>query len=99
MKDMNELFSPDEKMDNVVVMTDEDGNDVEMEWLDTLHYDDRIFVVLLPTCEEDRDSGVIILELDPYEEDFSPIEDDDELNRLFEIFKERNKDQFDFGDQ
>ena len=36
-----------EEEGNVVVLTDPDGNDVEFEHLDTIEYNDEIYVILI----------------------------------------------------
>ena len=41
-----------EELDNLIVLTDEDGNDVSFEFLDLLEYEGEEYVVLLPTDEE-----------------------------------------------
>ena len=88
-----------EELDNVVVLTDEDGNDTEFEWLDTVEMDDNQYVVLLPMEEEEAEEVVILrLERDGEEENFVSVDSEEEINKVFEIFKERNADDFDFVD-
>lgn len=93
-----------EEEDNVVVLNDEDGNEVRFEFLDVVELDDEEYVVLLPITEEgEEDEGeVVILKVedsdDEEEESYVSVEDEDVLNRVFEIFKERFKDDFDFVD-
>ena len=50
----------EEEMDNFVVLTDEEGNEVEFEFLDSVEYGDATYVILLPT----DDNGVLIMELE-----------------------------------
>ena len=50
----NEEMMNDEELDNVIVLTDEDGNDVEFEWLDTVEMNDNTYVVVLPSDEGKR---------------------------------------------
>ena len=53
---------------------------------------------LLPAEGEDTDT-VVILELveeDDDMESYLPVEDEDLLNAIFDIFKEKFSDQFDF---
>ena len=87
-----------EELDNIIVLTDEDGNDVEFEWLDTVEMNDNIYVVVVPT-EEDTDE-VVILKMEKTEDDetFIGLEDEKEINAVFEEFKSRNKEIFDFVD-
>ena len=87
---------------SIVVMTDEDGNDVEFEFIDLVEYEDESYVILLPADDEDEDSGeVVILRLEKSDEDeetesYVGVEDEDVLEAVFNIFKERFKDVFDW---
>ena len=69
-----------EKMenDNIIVLTDEDGTDVEFEFCASIEYEGNEYVVLLPT-----DVGV---------------DDEDVLQKVFDIFKEQAGDEFDFDE-
>lgn len=88
----------DEELDNVIVLTDDEGNDVEFEWLDTIELNDKTYVVVLPT-EDDSDEVVILkIESEEDEDTFVGLEDEDEINEVFEAFKEKNKENFDFED-
>ena len=92
-------MSENEEFDNIVVLTDEDGNDSEFEWLDTIEIDDKQYIVVIPTDDEEAEEVVILrIEVDGEEENFITIDDEDELNKVFDLFKERNKENFDFVD-
>ena len=96
-----------EESDNIIVLNDEDGNEVKFEFLDLVELDDEEYVVLLPVAEEgeEEDGEVVILKLednddeDSEEESYVSVEDEDVLNKVFEIFKEKFKDDFDFVDE
>ena len=95
-----------EELDNIIVLNDEDGNEVKFEFLDLVELDDEEYVVLLPVAEEgeEEDGEVVILKLednddeDSEEESYVSVEDEDILNAVFEKFKEKFKDDFDFVD-
>ena len=92
-----------EELDNIVVLNDEDGNEVEFEFLDLIEDDGEEYVVLLPNDDEDEDAGeVLILKLEDTdsedEESYVSVEDEEVLNKVFEIFKEKFKDEFNFID-
>ena len=92
-----------EELDNIVVLNDEDGNEVEFEFLDLIEYDGEEYVVLLRNDDEDEDAGeVLILKLEDTdsedEESYVSVEDEEVLNKVFEIFKEKFKDEFNFID-
>ena len=102
---MNENYEGEE-LDNIVILNDEDGNEVKFEFLDLVELDDEEYVVLLPvTSEGEEDEGeVVILKLedtddDSEEESYVGVEDEEILNQLFEIFKDKYKDEFNFVDE
>ena len=91
-----------EELDNIIILNDEEGNEVEFEFLDLIEYDGEEYVVLLPT-EESEDAGeVVILKLEDTdsdeEESYVSVDDEEVLNKVFEIFKEKFKDDFNFVD-
>ena len=104
-EDVNNI--PDsEEIDNIIVLNDEDGNEVEFEFLDLIEFDGEQYVVLLPTdeSEEDEEAGeVVILKLEDSEseeeESYVSVDDENILNKVFEIFKEKFKDDFNFIDE
>ena len=96
----------DEELDNIMILNDEDGNEVQFEFLDSVELDDEEYVVLLPVSEEgEEDEGeVVILKLedtdeDSEEESYVGVEDEEILNKVFAIFKEKYKDEFNFVDE
>jgi len=88
-----------EELDNVLVLNDEDGNEVEFEFLDLIEYEGEEYVVLLPVEE---DNEVVILKLEEAEsedeESYVSVEDEEVLNKVFEMFKEKFEDEFNFVD-
>ena len=101
---MEENFN-EEDLDNVIILNDEEGNEVKFEFLDLIELDNEEYVVLLPVTEEgeEEEGEVVILKVedtddDSEEESYVSIEDEDTLNKVFEIFKEKFKDDFDFVD-
>ena len=95
-----------EDLDNIVILNDEDGNEVKFEFLDLVELDEEEYVVLLPVVEEgeeEEEGEVVILKVEDTDEDsdeesYVSVEDEEVLNRVFEIFKEKFKDDFDFVD-
>lgn len=96
----------EEELDNVIVLNDEEGNEVKFEFLDLVELDEEEYVVLLPILENENEEGdgeVVILKLedsedDSEEESYIGVEDEEILAKVFEIFKEKFKDEFDFVD-
>lgn len=88
-----------DELDNTVVLTDEDGNDVEFEFLDIVEVDDKEYVILLPV-EEMENGEVVIFRIEGEGEDESYIglDDEAEAEKVFQAFKEKAKDDFNFAD-
>lgn len=91
--------------DNIIILNDEEGKETRFEFLDLIELDDEEYVVLLPAEEtEGEDAGeVVILKVEDTEEDsedesYVSVEDEEVLNKVFEIFKDKFKDEFDFVD-
>ena len=91
-----------EELDNIIVLNDEEGNEVKFEFLDLIEYEGEEYVVLLPVEEADDAGEVVILKLEDTEsedeESYVSVDDEDILNKVFEIFKEKFKDDFNFVD-
>ena len=95
-----------ENLDNIVILNDEDGNEVQFEFLDSVELEDEEYVVLLPVTDEgEEDEGeVVILKLEDTDDDsegesYVGVEDEEILNKVFAIFKEKYKDEFNFVDE
>lgn len=95
----------DEDLSNIIILSDENGEDVQFEFLDLIEYDSEEYVVLLPVegeMEED-DGEVVILKVEDSgneeEESYVSVDDEETLNAVFEIFKEKFKDEFNFTDE
>ena len=91
-----------EELDDIIILNDEEGNEAEFEFLDLIEFEGEEYVVLLPV-EEAEDAGeVVILKLEDTEsedeESYVSVDDEDVLNKVFEIFKEKFKDDFNFVD-
>lgn len=94
----------DENISNIIVLNDENGNEVQFEFLDLIELDDEEYVVLLPVEEEEDSEGeVVILKVEDTEsedeESYVSVDDEEILNKVFEIFKEKFKDEFNFIDE
>ena len=78
--------------DNIITLNDENGNEVEFEFLDLIPYRQNEYVVLLPIG--DSDGQVVILQLK--EIDDVGVENEFVLETVFTLFKEPNRDFFTF---
>jgi len=92
-----------EELDNIIVLNDEEGNEVQFEFLDLIEYEEEEYVVLLPVEEEEDSEEVVILKVEDTdsdeEESYVSVDDEETLNTVFEIFKEKFKDEFNFIDE
>lgn len=86
---------------NILVLTDEDGNDVSFELLDIIPYEDVNYVVMVP-AEEQENAQVVIFAVEEGEDEendsFATVEDERILNAVYDIFKERFQEVFTFLD-
>lgn len=85
--------------DNIIILNDDDGNEVEFEFLDLIPFRGKEYVVLLPISDEADE--VVILQLegaDDETESYISVDNELTLQAVFEIFKERAKDTFNFVD-
>lgn len=79
--------------ENIIVLNDENGNEIEFEFLDLISYRQKEYVVLLPL--KDFDDQVVILQVEAADEEtenYISVENEFVLNTVFALFKERNKD-------
>ena len=76
-----------------VDLTDEEGNNFKLEYVDELELDGQRYRVFLPTDmdEEDPDYGLILLRVvtEGSEELLDSIDDEEELQRVYEAAMEQ----------
>ena len=102
-EDMNNFNEENEEIDNIIVLNDENGEEVPFEFLDLIELDGEEYVVLLPVEEDEEEADeVVILKLEDTEsedeESYVSVDDEEVLNKVFEMFKEKFKDEFNFVD-
>ncbi|OUP65757.1 DUF1292 domain-containing protein [Pseudoflavonifractor sp. An176] len=82
---MSEDYGPD-----FVTVTDEDGNEFELEHLGTLEYRDNTYMAFVPADmdEDDEDFGLILLRVaeENGEQILADIDDQEELDQVYEQF-------------
>ena len=88
---MREEYGP-----NFVTITDEDGNDIELEYVDALEHNGQTYMAFFPVVEEeeeqeDEEYGLVILKsiLENGEELLSTLDSDEELNEVYDLFMEQ----------
>ena len=88
-----------EEESNILMLTDENGEDVEFEYLDCIEYNGTEYLVLMPADE--NSSEIVILQVEPVDEEnenYLSVSDEKILDAVYNIFKERYKDVLTFED-
>ena len=65
---MSEDFGP-----NFVTLTDDEGNDVELEYVDALEYNGTTYMAFFPVVEEDSEEE----------------ENEEEIDKVYDLFMEQ----------
>lgn len=92
----NEELMNEEEI-SLLSLTDEEGNEVEFELIDSVDYEVKEYLILLPPEEEAAE--VVILEVEPHadgSESYLTVDNEEVLNAVFGVFKERFADFFTF---
>ena len=89
-----------EEMENegaLITLTDNEGNEVEFEFLDVIEYDGDEYIVLIEN-DEDADEVVIlkINALDEETEEYVSIDDEEILQTVFDMFKKKYEGDINF---
>ena len=91
-----------EEANSILVLTDENGNEIEFEYLDVVEYQGEEYILLYPADTEGDDIEIVIYRIEPTEnedeENYVDVEDEETLYAVYDIFKERFKDQINFAD-
>ena len=109
MADEKNITTADEEEIEIITLTVLNCDVMDFEFLDLVEYEDKRYVVLLPPIEdvegedEDEDEEVLILQVEDdgteENESYVFVDDDDILTAVFDIFKEKFKDEFDFAEE
>ena len=86
-----------EEQTNILTLTDENGTDVDFEYLDCIDYEGKEYLVLMPADE--LATEIVILEVEPVDEEnenYLSVNDEATLDAVYGIFKERYKDVLTF---
>ncbi len=88
---MSDEFGP-----SFITLTDEDGNDIELEYVDALEYEGQTYMAFFPAVEDEADEesedyGLVILKsvMENGEELLSTLDDEAELEKIYELFMEQ----------
>ena len=94
----NEIINEEEAA--ILTLTDENGNDIDFEYLDVIEYEGKEYMFLMPIEEESAE--IVILEIQPVDEEtenYLAVEDESILVAVYDIFKERYKDVLNFAEE
>ena len=89
---MSDEFGP-----NFITITDEDGNDIELEYVDALEHNGVTYRAFFPTADTEeeaesaQDFGLVILKsvMENGEELLSTLDSDEELDKVYDLFMEQ----------
>ena len=90
---MNDEFGP-----NFVTLTDDEGNDIELEYVDALEHNGTTYRAFFPVVEEDSEDeeneeeyGLVILksQMENGEEFLVTIDDEEEIDKVYDLFMEQ----------
>lgn len=81
----------DEEQDEIIVLQDEDGKEVEFNHIATLDYNDEWYIYLQPVELEDdmEDDEMFIFKIEEDKDGndlFTPVEDEDLLQKLYDEY-------------
>ena len=96
----NESIQLMEEEPSILTLTDENGQDVDFEYLDCIEFQGKEYLVLMPT--EELSTEIIILEVEPVDEEnenYLSVQDENVLNAVYDIFKEKYKDVLTFEEE
>ena len=87
---MSEDFGP-----NFITITDDEGNDIELEYVDALEHNGQTYMACFPAVEDESDDaedyGLVILKsiTENGEEFLSTLDSEEELNTVYDLFMEQ----------
>lgn len=99
MEILNDEPEQEQEETEILTLTDENGNDVDFEYLDCLEYQDKEYLVLMPADE--AETQIVILEVEPVDdenENYLAVEDEAVLDAVYGMFKDKYKDVLTFED-
>jgi uncharacterized protein YrzB (UPF0473 family) len=87
---MEVFFMNDEYGSDYISITDDDGNEFELEHLDTIEMNGSMYMAFLPADmnEDDEDYGIIILKVieENGEEILATVDDEKEMDSVYNQF-------------
>ena len=88
---MSDEFGP-----SFITLTDEDGNDIELEYVDALEHEGQTYMAFFPAVEDEADEesedyGLVILKsvMENGEELLSTLDGEAELEKIYDLSMEQ----------
>ncbi|MBR3974097.1 MAG: DUF1292 domain-containing protein [Oscillospiraceae bacterium] len=89
-----------EEPTSILTLTDENGVDVDFEYLDCIEYQGKEYLILMPADEIATE--IVVLEVEPVDdenENYLSVQDNDILDAVYGIFKEKYQDILTFEEE
>ena len=96
----NENIELYEEPTSILTLTDENGVDVDFEYLDCIEYQGKEYLILMPADEIATE--IVVLEVEPVDdenENYLSVQDNDILDAVYGIFKEKYQDILTFEEE
>jgi len=96
----NENIELYEEPTSILTLTDENGVDVDFEYLDCIEYQGKEYLVLMPADEIATE--IVVLEVEPVDdenENYLSVQDEDILDAVYGIFKQKYQDILTFEEE
>ena len=77
----------------VTLVDDEDGTETELELLSTLEYEGQTYAAFYAEDEDPEEEGIVILRELEEEGQYESLEDDELLEKVYELFMEQLEDE------
>ena len=99
MEILNNEPEQEQEETEILTLTDENGDEVDFEYLDCMEYEGKEYLILMPADEVE--TQIVILEVEPVDdenENYLAVEDETVLDAVYGMFKDKYKDVLTFED-
>jgi uncharacterized protein YrzB (UPF0473 family) len=86
---------------DIITLTDEDGNQIQALYLDTIEFEEQVYAALM-TMQSEEAGEILIFKIEDSEyedmDDYVTVEDERILMEVYRIIKDRFGDEMSFTD-
>ena len=86
---------------DIITLTDEDGNQIQALYLDTIEFEEQVYAALM-TMQSDESGEILIFRIEDSEyedmDDYVTVEDERILQAVYQVIKEKFGDELSFTD-